>query len=432
MSTKDIWLCRYYGLINGFSTVIHKGNILSKIAVAIYLAIIGASAYFLKRTINSVELEILFKIYNIMYIILLPLLTLAGLLITLTIIGVPKNQKKLANDFWRIGLYNHANEVPILIKVLKSNPNNSTILEFYNNGLSKKDFQDKQNNINAILEECREIDIITEKDNKFIQVITVPTNAIPPRIVFNRTKYLSDKENIINLGIGKRGLVSWNLEEMPHAVIAGSTNSGKTVLLLSIISQFIIKKNFDFYIIDYSKKGIDYLSSFPNINNSIITEEYSTLNTINMILNEMDRRLELFKANGVKKFEEYNKLGREKLKRIVLIFDEVSDALDKDGQSKEQREIIAQIEAGISKLCKLSRFAGISVILSGQRIDANLLSGHIRSNIPYRICGRADKNLSNVVLGDYSASESILTNERGLFIDTNGTVFRGFLPDVIL
>lgn len=262
MNKKDIWLCRYYGFINGFSAVIHKGNILSKIAVAIYLAIMGVGAYFLKQTINMVEVEILFKIFNAMYIILFLILELLGLAVMLIVIGTPKNQKKFLNDFWRIGLHNHANEVPILIKVLKNNPNNSTILEFYNNGLSKKDFQDKQNNINAILEECREIDIITEMNNKFIQVITVPTNAIPPRIVFNRTKYLSDKENIINLGIGKRGLVSWNLEEMPHAVIAGSTNSGKTVLLLSIISQFI-KKNFDFYTIDYSKKGIDYLSSFP-------------------------------------------------------------------------------------------------------------------------------------------------------------------------
>lgn len=81
----------------------------------------------------------------------------------------------------------------------------------------------------------------------------------------------------------------------------------------------------------------------------------------------------------------------------------------------------------MNTLSRVSRAVGIHLILSSQRLDSKILSGQIRSNLSYRICGRADENLKDVTLG--KSVDIIIPNyEQGLFVDNNGTVFRGFMP----
>ena len=107
--------------------------------------------------------------------------------------------------------------------------------------------------------------------------------------------------------------------------------------------------------------------------------------------------------------------------------DEVAEVLDKTGRSKEDKELLAQIENRLSTIARLGRAFGIHLILATQRPDANIIPGQIKNNMDFRVCGRADSVLSQIILDNTSAAEQIPKDARGRFITGDGTVFQGYL-----
>ena len=99
------------------------------------------------------------------------------------------------------------------------------------------------------------------------------------------------------------------------------------------------------------------------------------------------------------------------------------------GRSKEGRERLAQIENWLATLARLGRAFGIHLILATQRPDATIIPGQIRNNMDFRVCGRADSVLSQIILDNTSAAEQIPKDARGRFITGDGTVFQGYLFD---
>ena len=98
-------------------------------------------------------------------------------------------------------------------------------------------------------------------------------------------------------------------------------------------------------------------------------------------------------------------------------------------RSKEGRERLAQIENRLATLARLGRAFGIHLILATQRPDANIIPGQIRNNMDFRVCGRADSVLSQIILDSTGAAEQIPKDARGRFITGDGTVFQGYLFD---
>ena len=115
--------------------------------------------------------------------------------------------------------------------------------------------------------------------------------------------------------------------------------------------------------------------------------------------------------------------------RLVFACDEVAEVLDKTGRSKEDKELLAQIENRLSTIARLGRAFGIHLILATQRPDANIIPGQIKNNMDFRVCGRADSVLSQIILDNTSAAEQIPKDARGRFITGDGTVFQGYLFD---
>ena len=103
--------------------------------------------------------------------------------------------------------------------------------------------------------------------------------------------------------------------------------------------------------------------------------------------------------------------------------------LDRTGLSKEQKELVNQIESRLATIARLGRAFGIHLILATQRPDANLLSGQIRNNLNCRICGRADNILSQLILDNTDAANQIPKDAKGRFMLHDGTVFQGYLFD---
>ena len=115
--------------------------------------------------------------------------------------------------------------------------------------------------------------------------------------------------------------------------------------------------------------------------------------------------------------------------RIVFAVDEVAEILDKTGLTKAEKEQVARIENRLSTIARQGRAFGIHLFLSTQRPDANILSGQIRNNIGYRICGRADNVLSMIILDNTDASDKIPNDAQGRFLMGDGTVFQAYWFD---
>jgi len=117
---------------------------------------------------------------------------------------------------------------------------------------------------------------------------------------------------------------------------------------------------------------------------------------------------------------------RLNLCRIIVACDEVAEVLDKTGLDKDQKAIINQIEANFSTIARLGRAFGIHLIFATQRPDADILKGQIKNNIGYRICGRADKVLSQIILDNSEASDKISPNDQGMFLMNTGVLFKAY------
>ena len=103
--------------------------------------------------------------------------------------------------------------------------------------------------------------------------------------------------------------------------------------------------------------------------------------------------------------------------------------LDRTGTDSQQKKLIAQIENKLSTIARLGRAFGIHLILATQRPDATIIPGQIRNNMDFRVCGRADNVLSQIILDSTSAAEQIPKDAQGRFITGDGTVFQGYLFD---
>ena len=152
----------------------------------------------------------------------------------------------------------------------------------------------------------------------------------------------------------------------------------------------------------------------------------------------LNERKKLFREAGCSNIEQYNAQTAQHLQRMVFATDEAAFVLDKSGHTKEEKELIDKIAAKLNVLTAQGRAFGLHVFLSTQRPDSQVIPSFVRSNIDTRICGRADKILSEIVLGSTIADEVIPKTAQGRFVMNDGcgnsaTVFQSYyLPDYML
>ena len=127
--------------------------------------------------------------------------------------------------------------------------------------------------------------------------------------------------------------------------------------------------------------------------------------------------------------QQYNETTEQPLQRLIFTCDEVAEMLDKTGADNERKKLLAQIKNRLSTIARQGRAFGIHLILATQRLDATIIPGQIRNNMDFRVCGRADSVLSQIILDSTSAAEQIPKDARGRFITGDGIVCQGYLFD---
>lgn len=355
--------------------------------------------------------------------VIFPLYAIAGLLALIIVFGMPRGAIRASKALARAGIVNSAGESPMLLSVQRDKKNwRRYRYEFDANSLSLTFWQDHQIDIEAALN-VNIAQITTSRGKHRIWIFCVPATDALPDLVTPKLSDFPKSASQLALGQGLVGPVVADLQKIPHILIGGSTGSGKTLLLKLILAQ-LIRNGAVVHIADF-KGGVDYPTQWAE-SCDIITDESTLIHTLDAIVDELNSRKELLRFCGQPNIAVYNRSAATPIPRIVFACDEVAELLDKTGAGKERKEQIGQIESYLSTIARQGRAFGIHLILATQRPDANILPGQIKNNMDYRICGRADQVLSQIILDSTIAADEIPKDVQGRFIDNEGRLFQAY------
>lgn len=250
--------------------------------------------------------------------------------------------------------------------------------------------------------------ILQNEDNNQIIKLVIEDEPLPSEIEWN-DDYKDYRNDVLNIGFGYFGLVSIDLKQYPHAFIAGETGSGKSNILKCLIHQ-ALNKDYDIILIDF-KRGVSF-SKFSNYVD-IYYDYKLALNALSSMVAETNKRLDLFRNYKVDNIDDYNNITGEPLNRKIIFIDELAELL-----KPRDKEISNLIYDSIETLTRLSRAVGIHLIMGIHRPDSTIISGQIKNNVSFRICGRfVDREPSQIMLCNDLASN--LINIKGRFIVKN-------------
>lgn len=271
--------------------------------------------------------------------------------------------------------------------------------------------------------------------------IEVPNNKVAKvsikDVLLSKEFSLSPSPLTFALGKDITGTVKvCNLQKMPHLLVAGTTGSGKSVCLNTIITSLIYKSSPDevkFIMIDPKQVELSMYEGLPHmVIPKVLTDPTKAVNALQWAVDEMERRFRLISEERVRNIDEYNKAEKvlsrkvKKMPYIVIIFDEFADFM---AVAKNE------IEDKIRRLAGKARAAGIHLILATQRPSTDVVTGTLKANLPARIAFKVASRVDSEVImgatgaekllgyGDmlYKPADSSPIRLQGCFIDTPET-----------
>ncbi len=357
-----------------------------------------------------------------------PLLSylLVGGMALLTILIYPFGKRTTKDQLQCVGLVNHAGMPPELLCKRRDRDNpRVTVWEFRNQSIPLQEWENKRLAIETALG-ITIVKLAYAKGKSRVLVYAVPAGDDLPEVLKWKDIFLSPISFVLVLGESYTGPVTVNLAHIPHILLGGSTGSGKSVLLKLLLMQ-ALRKGAEVYIADF-KGGVDFPKVWHEKCRMCFTEE-DLRYTLDQLVTVLEYRKSEFRALGCPNINAYNETTELPLPRLIFACDEVAEMLDKTGADNERKKLLAQIENKLSTIARQGRAFGIHLILATQRPDATIIPGQIRNNMDFRVCGRADSVLSQIILDNTSAAEQIPKDARGRFITGDGTVFQAYYFD---
>lgn len=193
-----------------------------------------------------------------------------------------------------------------------------------------------------------------------------------------------------------------DITKMPHALIAGSTGSGKSVCINTLICSIIYNyspEEVKLILIDPKVVELSIYNKLPHLIIPVVTDMKKTPSALSWAVNEMEKRYALFAQSKSKDIVSYNKKNEEKLPRIVIIIDELADLM-----------MVApkEIEEAICRIAQKARACGIHLVVATQRPSVDVITGLIKANIPSRIAFAVSSQTDSRTILDMSGAEKLL------------------------
>lgn len=201
-----------------------------------------------------------------------------------------------------------------------------------------------------------------------------------------------------------------NIISMPHLLIAGSTGSGKTVCINTVIMSLLFQNGPDelkFILIDPKRVELPCYNDIPHLITPVITDVKKTINSLRWSVKEMERRFDVLSKYGKRDIAAYNAAYKEKLPYIVIVIDELADIMATVGP---------EAESLIIRLAQMARAVGIHLILATQRPSVDVITGLIKANITSRIAFAVASQMDSRTILDCPGAERLIGRGDMLFI----------------
>jgi S-DNA-T family DNA segregation ATPase FtsK/SpoIIIE len=199
------------------------------------------------------------------------------------------------------------------------------------------------------------------------------------------------------------------LNDMPHLLIAGSTGSGKSVCLNSIIISILYNTTPDelkLVFIDPKMVELTVYNGIPHLLTPVVTDPKKASVILKWMVNEMEKRYKLFADRGVRDISRYNQMAEQKMPYIVIVIDELADLMMVSP---------VEVEDSICRLAQMSRAAGMHLIVATQRPSVDVVTGIIKANIPSRIAFAVSSQADSRTILDIGGAEKLLGKGDMLF-----------------
>ncbi len=282
-------------------------------------------------------------------------------------------------------------------------------------------------------------DIARNTSSESARISTIPGSNTVGIELPNTTResvYLSDilnnpdfKKKEIKLPVALGKSISGNpivgdLSSMPHLLIAGTTGSGKSVCINTIILSLLYRhtpERCKFILIDPKMLELSTYEGVPHLLCPVITEAKKAASVLGWVVKEMESRYRLMTKEGVRNIDSYNSKHKLPMPYIVVVVDEMSDLMLVAGK---------EIENYIQKLSQMARAAGIHIIMATQRPSVDVITGTIKANFPTRISFQVTSKIdSRTILGEQGA-EQLLGKGDMLYMSSANRIVRIHAPFV--
>jgi len=264
------------------------------------------------------------------------------------------------------------------------------------------------------------VSIIPGKNTVGIEIPNESRESVYLKEIVGNEKFLK-KDIKLPIAIGKSisGIpIVADLTAMPHLLIAGTTGSGKSVCINTIIVSLLYRLSPDlckFILIDPKMLELSAYEGIPHLLTPVITDSKKAASALGWTVREMNSRYKLMSKEGVRNIDGYNSRHKLKMPYIVVVVDEMSDLMLVAGK---------EIENYIQKLSQMARAAGIHIIMATQRPSVDVITGTIKANFPTRISFRVSSKIdSRTILGEQGA-EQLLGNGDMLFMSSANRIAR--------
>ena len=243
-------------------------------------------------------------------------------------------------------------------------------------------------------------------------------------LVTMKEVFVNDKDNSpLSVAIGKDvsgEALFTRIDKTPHLLIAGSTGSGKSVCVNTIITSILLKNKPDkvkLIMIDPKMVELSIYDGIPHLLTSVVTDPLKAADVLHKVVLEMESRYREFARTRVRNIEGYNKIAEKdpdykELPYIVVIIDELADLMMVS--SKE-------VEESIARIAQKARAAGIHMIIATQRPSVDVITGVIKTNIPSRIAFAVSSSIDSRTILDKSGAETLLGKGDMLYLSADSS-----------
>jgi len=251
-----------------------------------------------------------------------------------------------------------------------------------------------------------EVRILAPIPGKSAVGVEVP-NTRPAKVTLGDVfqAYPDANDWTLPVGLGKDisgRAVFFDLSEMPHLLVAGTTGSGKSVMLNGLLTSLLLTtdpRQVKMVLIDPKRVELSQFGRVPHLITPVVTDVKKAANALAWAVAEMERRYEVLEKIGVRSVDAYNDRAETQMPYVVVVIDELADLMMQAG---------AKVEDAIIRLAQKARAVGIHLVVATQRPSVDVITGMIKANVPSRIAFAVSSQVDSRVILDTPGAEALL------------------------